>query len=113
MGDLRAQLGFLRELVSFRGAMVYHGYVHRDPLAQLHLRTGHQDPYPLYRQIAARGPVSRTPLGNFQTASHAVVSEVLRDRRFGVETGDRVGSTADHRLSFLELDPPDHTRLRR
>jgi P450-derived glycosyltransferase activator len=113
MSDLKAQAAFVREFVSFRGFMLYHGYVHRDPLAQLHLRSGHEDPYPLYRQIAARGPLSPTPMGNFQTASHAVVSEVLRDRRFGVEVEGRPGTGGDHRLSFLELDPPDHTRLRR
>jgi cytochrome P450 len=82
-------------------------------LAQLHLRRGHQDPYPFYRQIAARGPLSRTPLKNYQSASHRVVNEVLRDRRFGVEDPANTAAGVAHGLSFLEMDPPDHTRLRR
>jgi cytochrome P450 len=131
VSDRKAQLAFVKEFLHFRSVMLYHGYVHRDPLAQLHLRRGRLDPYPLYRRIAARGPLSRTPLGNYQTASHALVNEVLRDRRFGVQVDDRPGDTSgvtgpeapggnadrgageERRLSFLELDPPDHTRLRR
>jgi P450-derived glycosyltransferase activator len=130
VSDRTAQLAFVKEFLHFRSVMLYHGYVHGDPLAQLHLRRGRLDPYPLYRRIAARGPLSRTPLGNLQTASHAVVNEVLRDRRFGVQVDDRPGDTSavtgatagqesdrrpgdERRLSFLELDPPDHTRLRR
>jgi len=110
MSNVKAQLSFVREILYFRGFMLYHGYLHRDPLARLHLRAGHQDPYPLYREIAAQGPISRTPMGNFQTVSHQVVNDVLRDRRFGVEVD---GGPGGHQLSFLQLDPPDHTRLRR
>lgn len=118
MSDRKAQLAFVKEFFTFRTVILYHGYVRRDPLSQLHLTRGRMDPYPLYRQIAARGPLSPTLLGNYQTASHAVVNEILRDRRFGVEVEGRPGEgestqANDHRLSFLELDPPDHTRLRR
>jgi cytochrome P450 len=113
MADRRAQIAFLKEFFSFRLVMMYHGYIRRDPLAQLHVRTGHEDPYPVYRRIAAQGPLSLTPLGNYQTVSHRICNEVLRDRTFGVEVADRPGAGAEHRLSFLEMDPPDHTRLRR
>jgi P450-derived glycosyltransferase activator len=114
MSDRQALLANVKEFLIFRGVMAYHGYVHRDPLAQLHLRRGQEDPYPFYRQIAALGPLSRTPLTNFQTVGHQVVSDVLRDRRFGVQVEGRPGSAAaEPKLSFLELDPPDHTRLRR
>ena len=114
MSDREAPLANVKEFLLFRGVMLYHGYVHHDPLAQLHLRKGREDPYPFYRRIAALGPLSRTPLTNYQTVSHQVVSDVLRDRRFGVQVEGRPGSsTAEPKLSFLELDPPDHTRLRR
>ncbi len=112
MRDYGAQLAFIKEFLYFRGFMLYHGYVHGDPLAQLHLKVGHDDPYPLYRRIAERGPLSRTPLGNYQSVSHTVINEVLRDRRFGVD-GGRPGAPEGHQLSFLEMNPPDHTRLRR
>ncbi|MET0694757.1 MAG: cytochrome P450 [Propionibacteriaceae bacterium] len=114
MHDVKALLAFTKEFLYFQGMMAYRGYLHRDPLARLHLRAGHRDPYPLYREIAARGRLSETPLMNYQTVSHAVINQVLRDRRFGVETVDRAaGANTNHKLSFLEMDPPDHTRLRR
>ncbi|HEX8509332.1 MAG TPA: cytochrome P450, partial [Propionibacteriaceae bacterium] len=113
MADWRAQRTLVKDFLVFRGVMVYHGYRHRDPLARLHLKAGHADPYPLYREIADRGLLSRTPLGNYQTTSHRVVNEVLRSRDFGVEVEGRPGGNRGHQLSFLEMDPPDHTRLRR
>jgi len=112
MSDWQALRALVKEFLFFRGFMLYHGYVHRDPLAQLHLRVGREDPYPLYRQIAQQGALSKTPLGNYQSASHAVVNEVLRSRHFGVRGEDGPGGAA-HSLSFLQMDPPDHTRLRR
>jgi hypothetical protein len=112
--DWQTGKAMLKDYLFFKGVMTYHGYVHHNPLARLHLREGREDPYPLYRQIAAAGPLSRTPLGNYQSASHAVVNEVLRSRQFGVQVPDRPGTAGGgHQLSFLELDPPDHTRLRR
>ena len=113
MTDWRAQRALVKEFLVFKGVMTYHGYWHRDPLARLHLKAGHADPYPLYREIAQRGLFSRTPLGNYQTTSYRVVNEVLRSRDFGVEVEGRPGGNRGHQLSFLEMDPPDHTRLRR
>lgn len=112
MSDWHTQKALVKELLFFRSFMLYHGYLHRDPLARLHLREGHQDPYPLYRDIAQQGVFAKTPLGNYQTASHRVVNEVLRSRHFGVE-GDRPVGGGGRQLSFLEMNPPDHTRLRR
>jgi cytochrome P450 len=56
--------------------------------------------------------VVATRRGNWATTSHPINHQVLRDRRFGVQMrGAVVASPMD--LSFLERDPPDHTRLRR
>lgn len=108
----QARRALVKDYLFFRAFMLYHGYLHRDPLARLHLRAGHQDPYPLYREIARQGRFIKTPLGNYQSATHQVVNEVLRSRHLGVEADDRpLGG--GHQLSFLEMDPPDHTRLRR
>ena len=38
--------------------------------------------------------------------------QVLRDRRFGVQAEGAL-NRGEGRMSLLELDPPDHTRLRR
>ena len=112
MVDRRTQLQFVRELVLMRAWFLHQGYIRRNPLALLHLAPGHRDPYPLYDQIRAAGPLADTLLHNFQSAHHAICNEVLRDRRFGV-TPERPGGTGEPRLSFLEMNPPDHTRLRR
>ncbi|MBO0812286.1 MAG: cytochrome P450 [Microlunatus sp.] len=104
----RQQLAFIRELYRTRIRIAYHGHIRRDPVARLHLEAGRENPYPLYRRIREQGVLVPTPLGNFVTASHAACDEVLRSRSFGVG-----GENGDGQLSLLDLDPPDHTRLRR
>jgi cytochrome P450 len=86
------------------------------------------DPYPLYDQVRARGPLVRGELAHL-TASHAVATEVLRseDFRAGADEealprplGALVGWSRDSRAlgpidppSMLVVEPPDHTRYRR
>jgi P450-derived glycosyltransferase activator len=89
-----------------------------DPVARLLHAPWRANPYPLYEQLRAKGPLSRSRLNLWATADHAVCDEMLRDRRFGVRTstggyGDPIAEEVDLQLSLLELDPPDHTRLRR
>jgi cytochrome P450 len=87
-----------------------------------------EDPYPLYEELRARGPVSSGSIG-LVTPSHAVASEILRSDRFGVgwdrsqaprlirwalafgEELDAAGVAEPP--SMLVVDPPDHTRFRR
>jgi P450-derived glycosyltransferase activator len=120
--QVMTQLAQLRQAARFgyglyrpRVNFAYHGYVRRDPMALLQLRPGRQNPYPTYERMRAQGPMTPTPLGNWATTSHELCDRVLRDRRFGV-TPDGAGPSADadeFDLSFLEMNPPDHTRLRR
>ena len=97
-----------------------------DPTAKVLSRRASADPYPLYDQVRAAGPVSRGKLGMFVTASHDIAHAVLRDQRFRVRTTDDVGrdeltltganpNDLVHPIedSFLSMDPPSHTRLRR
>ncbi|SDT01233.1 cytochrome P450 [Microlunatus soli] len=105
----RQQLAFIKELYGVRLKLGWHGYLRRDPSALLHLEPGRQDPYPLYEQVRARGRVSTTPLGNLITVDHEVCNQVLRSRDF-VAAED---NNDDHQLSLLDMNPPDHTRLRR
>jgi unspecific monooxygenase len=86
------------------------------------------DPYPAYRAIRADAPVFFwKQYGFWCFASHADVSALLRDRRFGRQI---LHLTTRHKLgwgeppahlrpfldverhSLLELEPPDHSRLR-
>jgi cytochrome P450 len=57
-----------------------------------------------------------TRLGNYTTTSHALCNEVLRSRKFAVRPEDGSEDLANQAgldLSLLELNPPDHTRIRR
>jgi cytochrome P450 len=91
-------------------------------------RASREDPYDLYEQLRARGPLSRSALGPV-TTSHAVATEVLRsdaagvgwDRsqapaliRWALRFGDELDATGvAEPPSMLVTDPPDHTRFRR
>jgi cytochrome P450 len=83
-------------------------------------RALNQAPYPFYDRIRSLGPLVWWEDYNMPVAaSHAVVSTLLRDRRFGREN-PFPPAIPDHQKPFyaveahsmLELEPPRHTRLR-
>lgn len=86
-----------------------------DLLSRRQTPAGIRDPYPLYEQLRASGPILPTRFGNWSTTSYALCNQVLRSRSFGVAPLDPpaqgLGPAMD--LSFLERDEPDHGRLRR
>jgi cytochrome P450 len=78
------------------------------------------DPYPSFARARAVAPVQwHDGLGLWLAFSHAEANAVLRDRRLGriwrdKEPAERFGSfNLIHRNAILEMEPPDHTRLRR
>jgi cytochrome P450 len=84
------------------------------------------DPYPIYEQVRARGDLVSSRVRLHMTASYHLTNSILRDSRLGVGGREDVmtdglllrddnGRRPVHPLddSFLSLDPPDHTRLRR
>ncbi|MGW3312511.1 cytochrome P450 [Streptomyces sp. NPDC001073] len=87
------------------------------------------DPYPAYAELRERGRVTYyEPTDQWLVPRHADVSALLRDRRLGRTyqhrfTHEDFGRTAPppERESFhtlndhgmLDLEPPDHTRIRR
>jgi P450-derived glycosyltransferase activator len=116
MGQLRDAFSFATGLYRQRVNLAFAGYVRRDPMALLQLRPGRDNPYAIYDEMRRRGTLSPTRLGNWVTTSHRVCNEVLRDRRFAVRRADSPRpdpSTDDFDMSFLDMNPPDHTRLRR
>jgi unspecific monooxygenase len=74
------------------------------------------DPYAHYRRLAAGGRrLHRTDVGLRVTTSYGLCEQVLRDPRFGhrPEGGGLWRESRARNRSFLTMDPPDHTRLRR
>ena len=110
--QLRSTARFASRLYGEQVRGAYDAYVRRAPFARLRFAPGRDDPYPIYEQIRASGPFVVTRLGNLATADHAICKEVLRGRRFGVQPEGQ-DPPPDVDLSFLDRNPPDHTRLRR
>jgi hypothetical protein len=78
------------------------------------------DPYPAFARARAKAPVQwHEGLGLWLAFTHAEANAVLRNRRLGriwtdKEPAERFGSfNLIHRNAILEMEPPDHTRLRR
>lgn len=78
------------------------------------------DPYPAFAAARAQAPVQwHEGLQLWLAFTHAEANAVLRDRRLGriwrdKEPAQRFGSfNLIHRNAILEMEPPDHTRLRR
>lgn len=87
------------------------------------------DPYPAYAELRAQGRVHHyEPTNQWLVPHHADVSALLRDRRLGRtyqhrfthEDFARTAPPAEHEPfhvlndhGMLDLEPPDHTRIRR
>jgi cytochrome P450 len=78
------------------------------------------DPYPAFARARAVAPVQwHDGLGLWLAFSHAEANAVLRDRRLGRIWSDKTPAARFesfnliHRNAILEMEPPDHTRLRR
>lgn len=93
-----------------------------DPVARWLVGSPRDDVYDTYERLRACGPVASSRAGVRAVTSHELCEAVLRDGRFGVRPPDGSAARADDVMvdvpgsltgSFLELDPPDHTRLRR
>src|ERR1700689_3090200 len=115
MSNLGPVITFAARLYRDRAGVVWAGLLQRDPMALLQLRPGRVDPYAVYDRLREGGPLTPTRQGGWVSTSHRVCDSVLRDRRFGVRPEDEgQGAEADAPdMSFLGLNPPDHTRLRK
>ena len=79
----------------------------------------HEDPYPTYARLRAEAPLYYSERHGFWALSrHADVAAGFRDggrlsNRFGVSLDPAAfGPDARRAMSFLAMDPPDHTRMR-
>jgi cytochrome P450 len=78
------------------------------------------DPYPAFARARAVAPVQwHEGMGLWLAFGHREANAVLRDRRLGRIWADRApverfeSFNLIHRNAILEMEPPDHTRLRR
>ncbi|WP_020672073.1 cytochrome P450 [Amycolatopsis nigrescens] len=92
-----------------------------DRVARLGKPPWRNDPYRVYAELRAGEPLYRSRTGMLAASGYELCRQILRDRRFGVQTTageypEGFGTLEDSRAqlapSFLELDPPEHTRLR-
>ena len=107
---------FLAGMYRERARIYYSAHVRGDLFSRLVLPNGQHDPYQIYEEMRAQGAVLPTRLGNYTTTSHRLSNEVLRSRKFGPSPDDDSEDLAHQAgldLSLLELNPPDHTRIRR
>ena len=93
-------------------------------LAALAEPEGRADPYPLYDQLRALGPVVAAPDGVLVVTGYRACSALLRDRRLR-KAPERALAAAGYRdwrdrpslrllyTSIMMLDPSAHARLRR
>ncbi len=86
-----------------------------------------EDPYPQYAELCATNPVQRTPLGLWALFGYDDAVRLLRDPTLSVEDRSVIGPNPRAEIrqqilgdrpqrgtrGILNLDPPDHTRLRR
>jgi cytochrome P450 len=81
------------------------------------------NPYPHYQRLRASDPMHLTPLGFHVASRHADVTAILRDKRFGKDFIGRMTRRSGPQILrepvyrsmshwMLQLDPPDHGRLR-
>jgi cytochrome P450 len=81
------------------------------------------DPYPFYHRLRTTEPMHLMPLGFYIASRHADVTAILRDRRFGKDFVGRMTRRGGPKIMeepiyrsmrhwMLQLDPPDHGRLR-
>lgn len=110
-------LRFAFDLWRMRTITYYRGRVQRDLLDRRYLRSTNDNPYPLYDDLLAGPPLVRSRKGKLVAARYGICQRILRDRRWSVRMLDAPAPTEHQQgaldLSFLERDPPDHTRLRR
>lgn len=85
------------------------------------------DPYAQYRALREEAPVHRSPIGPWTLLRYEDCSRLLRDLTLSVEDANIAGPSPRRdqfaaagydrsergSLAILNLDPPDHTRIRR
>jgi len=93
---------------------------HQPDIGPLFDPANRPDPYPLFTELREAGPFALLDGAITVLGTHERCTTILRDPTFSSDRSRtllprRVDRPDDERgpQSFLSLDPPDHTRLRR
>ena len=113
--QLKALAAFLKNLYGTKARVRWAAYVRKDPLSRARLNPWRDDPYAQYELVRQQGVLVPGIFPDVSaTVSHSMCKQVLKHRSFGVDGREGVGREDDSfNLSLLEMDPPEHTRLRR
>ncbi|GGU84765.1 putative cytochrome P450 140 [Lentzea flava] len=96
-----------------------------DPYARVIVSPPDRDPYAMYEKVRAQGDMVRSKMGAYVSPSHEICNSVLRDNRFITATFDEASMVPITLVkdgekivnpvqdSFLMMNPPHHTRLRK
>lgn len=96
-----------------------------DPYAGVLASPPDRDPYRMYEKVRAKGDMVRSRMGAYVTPSREICDSVLRDNRFVTATFDEASMVPITLVkdgekivnpvqdSFLMMNPPNHTRLRK
>lgn len=68
------------------------------------------NPYPLYAELRAAGPVVRQADGSYLVGTYHEIAALLHDPRMSADP--RTRGEVTHKPPFLRLDDPEHDRLR-
>ena len=88
---------FLGGMYRERARVLYWAHVRGDLFSRLILPNDHTDPYQIYEEMRARGPMLPTRLGNYSTTSHRLCNEVLRSRQIRREPRRTAARTSQTR----------------
>lgn len=115
LAELRMIRTFATTMYVEKAKRRYAAWVQGDPLARAGLAPWHENPYPMYEQVRARGALSKTRVPGVRVSmDHDVCAAVLKSRDFGVVGREAPGrESGEIDLSLLDMNPPDHTRVRR
>jgi cytochrome P450 len=71
------------------------------------------NPYPLWAELRRRTPVARQEDGTYVVSSYRAIAALMHDPRMSSDKRTAEAKALGGTPAFINLDPPDHDRIRR